>query len=174
MDYEAAVKNSDKWQYRKCRLEIKYPWPILLVPLEGLLDMPAYLKIYGNAVLLAGGILMIFIPCIVFDNYWALLSVLTFLLSLTFPVLCNAYQIGGSSNYADAYLFADSSSAELGGMLSWLLLGVFVTVGYGIPFELWRSKLMNLAGMILTMSGGTIILASIFLFFSIFHTQRGL
>lgn len=106
---------------------------------------------------------MIFIPCIIFNNYWALLSVMLFLMSLTFPVLCNAHHVG-----EDSYeLFSDNTSAEIGGMLSWMLLGIFITVGYGIPFELWRSGLMNVIGMSLTMVGGTIILAAIFVFFKL-------
>jgi hypothetical protein len=49
-------------------------------------------------------------------------------------------------------------------MLSWLFLGVFVTVGYSIPFEFWRSGKMNAVGMGLTMGGGTVILAAVLIF----------
>ncbi len=49
-------------------------------------------------------------------------------------------------------------------MIAWLTVGIMITVGYSIPFELFRQSSMPLVEMLLTMGGGTIILASILLF----------
>ncbi len=49
-------------------------------------------------------------------------------------------------------------------MIAWLTVGIMITVGYSIPFELFRQASMPLVEMLLTMGGGTIILASILLF----------
>jgi hypothetical protein len=130
------------------------------------------LVISGNAILLAIGILMIFIPSIIFNNYWSLLSILLFLVSFIFPILCNAFRFD-SAQSSDSYLFSDGHEAELGGMISWFVMGIFITMGYSIPFELWRTKLMNPIGMGMTMGGGTIILASILLFSQVvYKTMR--
>lgn len=117
------------------------------------------LYIVANAMLMAAGILMIIIPSVIFNNYYALLSILVFSISLIFPIAANACTIGNSSSHWD-----DSGGGETGPMLSWLLLGVFVTIGYSIPFELWRSAKMNAVGMGLTMGGGTVILAAVLIF----------
>lgn len=118
------------------------------------------LYIVANAILMATGILMIIIPSVIYNNYWALLSILVFSVSLIFPIMCNACSIGAGP----ANVFGDEGNGELGPMLSWLLLGVFVTIGYSIPFELWRSGLVNVIGMGLTMGGGTVILAAVLIF----------
>jgi len=49
-------------------------------------------------------------------------------------------------------------------MIAWLTVGILITIGYSIPFELFRLSSMPLVEMLLTMGGGTIILTSILLF----------
>jgi hypothetical protein len=115
-----------------------------------------------NAIFLACGILMIFIPSVIFNNYWALLSILVFSTSLLFPVLCGALKFKREN--LDSYLFDEPSDQDLGAMLAWFLWGVFISIGYAIPFELWRTNLMNAIGMGTTMGGGTVILISILVF----------
>jgi len=118
------------------------------------------LYITANAMLMASGILMIIIPSVIYDNYYALLSILVFSVSLIFPIMCNACSIGSGTH--DSVF--DGDAEETGRMLSWLLLGIFVTVGYSIPFELWRSHKMSAVGMGLTMGGGTVILTAVLIF----------
>jgi len=125
--------------------------------------------IVANAILMACGILMIIIPSVIYDNYWALLTILVFTVSLVFPISCNACVVGGDTTTDP---FMDSSSdVELGPMLSWLLLGIFVTIGYSIPFELWRGGKMNPVGMGLTMGGGTVILVAVLIFSQIIKNK---
>lgn len=117
------------------------------------------LYIVANAMLMASGILMIIIPSVIFNNYYALLSILVFSISLIFPISAKACTFGNVESH-----WMDDSSGETGPMLSWFLLGVFVTIGYSIPFELWRAAKMNAVGMGLTMGGGTVILAAVLIF----------
>ncbi len=49
-------------------------------------------------------------------------------------------------------------------MVAWLTVGIMISIGYSIPFELFRLSSMPLVEMLLTMGGGTIILTSILLF----------
>lgn len=77
--------------------------------------------------------------------------------------MCNAMSFESDHSF---------SEPETGGLLAWLLLGVFVTIGYSIPFELWRGGILNPVGMGLTMGGGTIILLAVLGFvFSIKKTE---
>jgi len=117
--------------------------------------------ISANALFLACGILMIVIPAVIYNNYWPLLSILVFCISFVFPLTCGAFKIGGAS---DRFAFDGEDSGELGPMLSWLLMGIFVTIGYSVPFELWRSNAVNVVAMGLTMGGGTVIMAAILIF----------
>ena len=101
----------------------------------------------GTSILLACGILLIMIPCIIFSNYWPLMSILVFALSLVFPLLCRAFE--------------EYDEIKPGPLLAWLYLGIFIVLGYSIPFELWRGGSINPILMGLTMGGGTLILISI-------------
>jgi hypothetical protein len=118
------------------------------------------LLITAISILLASGILMIIIPCIIVGNWWPLLSIFVFASSFIFPVMCNACSMQKEHDY----LFDDSGQSELGGTLAWLLAGIFITVGYAIPFELWRTKTMLLVEFLLTGGGGTVILVALLLF----------
>lgn len=62
------------------------------------------------------------------------------------------------------FLYDDQGQQELGAMVAWLTVGVLITIGYSIPFELFRTNSMPLVEMLLTMGGGTVILTSILLF----------
>jgi hypothetical protein len=119
------------------------------------------LIITGISILLACGILMIIIPSIIIHNYLSMISICIFSLCLIFPFLCNACSI---SNTTDAYLFDNSAQAELGGTLAWLLSGILVTIGYAVPFELWRVGRMPLVEFLLTAGGGTVIMVAILTF----------
>lgn len=108
-----------------------------------------------NAVILAAGILLIVIPSIIFNNYWPFMSVLVFALSLVFPFLCNGFDFENDSW---------STPNETAGTLGWLFFGIMVTIGYSIPFELWRASSMSPIAMGLAMGGGTVILGAVFFF----------
>lgn len=112
------------------------------------------------SVLFASGIMAIIIPCIINSNWYSLFSIFLFTLSLTFPVLCNAYQFGGAS---ESFMFDDHQD-EIGGMLAWLLTGGCLTFAYSIPFLLWHKTVMNLVNMICTMCGGTVMIVALGLF----------
>lgn len=117
-----------------------------------------------NAAALAGGVLMIFIPSIIVHNYWPFLSIFIFAVSFLFPALCNAMNVTTESSASDAWLFDNGTDAELGGTVSWLATGICLVVGYGIPFELWRTNSMNTMQMWMTFGGGTVIIVAISLF----------
>ena len=115
------------------------------------------LIILFNAILLAAGILTIFIPSIVVNNWYSLLSILLFAGSFIFPFMCNALSFN-TMNQTDAWLFDDERDAEMGKTLAWTLMGMSITMGYGIPFLLWRNKDMNVVSMSTIMAGGTVMI----------------
>jgi Vacuolar protein sorting 55 len=122
--------------------------------------MKNVLIITGISILLACGVLMIVIPSIIIHNYWSLLSIFIFGTSLIFPVLCNACNLSDQAHY----MFDSVEQAELGGSLSWLICGILITVGYAVPFELWRVGDMPLVEFLLTAGGGTVMIVAILLF----------
>ena len=117
------------------------------------------LIIICNAILLAAGILTIFIPSIVVNNYYSLLSILLFSGCFIFPFLCNALSFNTASA-SDAWLFENEQDQEMGKSLAWVIMGACVAMGYGIPFLLWRNKEMNVTSMITIMVGGTVMLVA--------------
>lgn len=126
------------------------------------------LVIVFDAIFIALGILSIFIPCIITGNWSSLASIFLFIGSFIFPLMCNAY-----SFQQDGILFDDEEGAYTGQSLSWLFVGIFVTIGYAIPFLLWRSKSLVLWYMICTMIGGTVVMiGSGVFFFYIFLPKR--
>lgn len=70
------------------------------------------------------------------------------------------------------FLFDTQDSAQMGGILSWLLFGVCLTIGYGIPIELWRVKTLSLVPMFLTLGGGTVILIAILIFVKVIEIKQ--
>lgn len=124
-----------------------------------------------DAILFGCGILAIFIPCIINNNWYSLLSIFLFSFSIIFPFLCNAFNFT-SVNATEAWLFDDNNSAELGGTLAWFLFGCFLCIGFGIPFLLWRNNAMNIVNMACTMSGGAVIILSLGVFGYFFNTIK--
>ena len=102
---------------------------------------------------------MIIIPCAIIGNWWPLLSILFFVISLVFPILTGACQFGAREDF-----LYDNDSGELGGSLAWLITGIVITVGFSIPFELYRLGSMALLEFLLTLGGGLTILTSILCF----------
>ena len=124
-----------------------------------------------DAILFGIGILAIFIPCAINNNWYSLTSIFLFCFSILFPLLCNAFNFT-SPNSSEAWLFDDNSSAQLGGTLAWMLFGTLLTIGFGIPFLLWRNKIMNVINMACTMSGGAIIIIALGIFGYFFNTIK--
>jgi hypothetical protein len=123
-----------------------------------------------DACLFATGILGIFVPNALLSNWYSLLTVLMFAFSFVLPLMCNSLQVGGNKNSSDLdlMLMDDFSSGndlvEKGKSVSWLVMAIFLTLGYSIPFLLWRKSLMKLTNMAFAMGGGTLILISIGVF----------
>lgn len=112
------------------------------------------LIITAISIVLSCGILMIIIPCAIIGNWWPLLSIFFFVVSLIFPILC-----GQKNEYS-----YDDHNSELGGMLAWIMAGIVLTVGFSIPFELFRLNNMKLVEFLLTLGGGLVILTAVVCF----------
>ena len=117
-----------------------------------------------NAFLFGAGIVVIIVNVALFGSAWPILSVIIFILSAAFPFLSNSCTFKHD-------MFDQGS--QLMGSVSWMVTGLFVILGYGIPFELWRTDKMPLVPMIISFIGGTTILASIFLFAKILEYDKG-
>lgn len=118
-----------------------------------------------NSILLGCGILTIVISNIINSNWFSLITIILFGFSVIFPLLCNALDIGSEYSSSDLlFLNDDNKSIEKAKTFSWFLTGFTITLGYSIPFLLWRNKEMPILNMIMAMSGGSIILLSIIIF----------
>lgn len=111
-----------------------------------------------NATFLASGIILILVSCVQFDNWWPFMTVFINMFAIFCPTFCGGCTLDPSSLW-------DEREGEVSlGAFSWLCLGFFVVVGYAIPVELYRSKVLSETGVYLTLSGGTVILAAILIF----------
>lgn len=110
-----------------------------------------------NSSLLAAGIILILIPCIQYGNWWPLLTIFVHFFAVIFPVMC-----GGCSFGSDNWSY--SGGDETLAMVSWLLVGIFVVLGYAMPAILLRGGMIPKTGLILSFAGGTTILLSILFF----------
>lgn len=123
-----------------------------------------------DACLFATGILGIFVPNALLSNWYSLLTVLMFAFSFILPLMCNSLQVGNKNSSSDLDLMLmdnndySGSMVEKGKSVSWLVMAIFLTLGYSIPFLLWRKSLMQLTNMAFAMGGGTLILISIGVF----------
>ncbi len=119
------------------------------------------LLIVLNSALLAAGVLLIIFSCALYHNWWPLMMIFVFVASTVFPLMCNGCKM------EDANEFPDPTRDEIGPMLGWFMVGLFLVMGYSIPIELMRKGLFHLTGFWMSMSGGTVILMAIVLFIKI-------
>lgn len=108
-----------------------------------------------NSIFCSIGILLVLIACIQYSTWWPLLTITVHGLAVLFPVMC------GGCNFNDNNIDLFSTNFEL---VSWLFVGIFVITGYAIPSILRRASIIPEVGLILTFSGGTILLISILIF----------
>lgn len=110
-----------------------------------------------NSALLATGVLLIIFSCVLFHNWWPICMIFLFLLSSFFPLLFGGCQLEEN----------DYDHDEIGPMLGWFMVGLFLVLGFSIPMELVRKGLFEWSGFGMTTSGGVIILTAIVLFIKI-------
>ena len=116
----------------------------------------------ANSILLAAGILLIIFSCIIYDNWWPLMMIFIFVASIIFPSICGSCEISQQEDFM-------GDSDEIGPMLSWVFVGMFIVFGYTIPIELLRRNIIEIGGVYMSVSGGTIILMAIMLFVRIVY-----
>lgn len=119
-----------------------------------------------NATLLAGGIILILVSCVQFNNWWPFLTIFVNAFAILFPTFC-----GGCSMSDDAE-WDDREGGVSPATISWVFLGFFIVIGYAIPVELFRTHLLTESGVMFTVSGGTIILAAILIFVRLIYFEK--
>lgn len=119
------------------------------------------LLIVLNSALLAAGVLLIVFSGALYHNWWPLMMIFVFLISAAFPLMCSGCKVETVND------FMDSSRDEIGPMLGWFMVGLFLVIGYSIPIELVRKGLFHETGFWMSMSGGTVILMAMVLFIKI-------
>lgn len=117
----------------------------------------------ANSAFLASGILLIIFSCIIYGTWWPLMMIFVFAASIIFPTICGACKIEDSND------FMDPDRDEIGPMLAWFMVGLFLVIGYAIPIELLRKQAFELGGVYMSTGGGTIILFAIILFVKIVY-----
>jgi len=122
-----------------------------------------------DSILLAGGIILILIPCIQYNNWWPLITIFVHFFAILFPVTCGGCNISGNSDDLDFRL--DSSDPQLA-IVSWVFVGVFVVLGYAIPAILLRARKIPEAGLLFAFGGGTLILISILVFVRVVYFKK--
>jgi hypothetical protein len=116
-----------------------------------------------DSALLATGILLVLVACIQYANWWPLLTIFVHFFAIVCPIVCGGCSgIGLSED--DQWLTDNGSGARSLALISWLLVGFFVVIGYAIPAILLRGEYLPEVGLLFTFAGGTIILISILLF----------
>jgi len=124
------------------------------------------LLIFLNSVFLASGIILNLVSCVSYNNWWPLLTIFINLLAITAPTLC------GGCNQQDESFYSDQEGQVTLASLSWVMLGAFVIAGYAIPIELFRAKIITQTGVLLTLSGGTVILAAVLIFVRLIYFTK--
>lgn len=116
--------------------------------------------ILGNSILMATGFLLILFACILDQTGWPVLMMGTFLASVIFPTLCGgcAFQRGQDD------MGWEPEGSNVGPALSWVFVGIFLGTGYGLPIEMFRAGSMGVVGLVLSVVGGTTMLAAMLLF----------
>lgn len=122
--------------------------------------------IFLNSVFLASGLILNLVSCISYNNWWPLFTIFVNLLAIAAPTLC-----GGCATYDDEF-YAEAEGQVTLASLSWVILGAFIIVGYAIPIELFRARAVSQTGVLLTLSGGTVILASVLVFVRLIYFTK--
>jgi len=122
--------------------------------------------IIADAILLSVGIMLILISAIRLANWWPFLTIFVHGFAIFLPTFCP----GGCSTEDDDLWGDDESSAPAS--IAWILLGIFIVIGYAIPVELFRTKTLSQTGVYLTLSGSTTILASVIIFVRAIYFEK--
>lgn len=128
-----------------------------------------FILLFFAALCLAIGVFLVLFSAIHFSSVYALFTVVVHSCAIFFPALCGGCSISFSSSSADSALWGESGDYAVGAKLSWVLLGMFIILGYAIPIELFRGNLIPEIAVYLCLTGGTVILASIFLFVKLIY-----
>ena len=121
--------------------------------------------------MLAAGILLVLVACIQYGNWWPLVTIFVHFFAILCPLTCGGCAGIGAPD-EDAWLTdgADGGARTLV-LVSWLLVGFLVVLGYAIPAILLRGQYIPEEGLLLTYGGGTTILISILVFTRVVYFQ---
>jgi hypothetical protein len=124
-----------------------------------------FLLLFFSALLLSSGIVLVLFASIHYSNIYPLLSILVFMVAVFGTVIAGGCQCGQSGM---EHLFSEEYEA-LGPKLSWVIFGTLVVLGYSIPVELFRGHYIPDVAVYMTLSGSTVVLASIFMFVKLIY-----
>ena len=113
--------------------------------------------LFANAILAASGIMLVLVSAFQYSNFWPIVIIVIDIFAVTWPTMCGGCSISDDDYYGSSYSDGHAS-------FSWVLLGIFITVGYAIPIELYRTNSLTEMATYMTILGGTIILASILMY----------
>ena len=116
--------------------------------------------LFANAILAASGIMLVLVSAFQYNNFWPIIIIIIDLFAVAWPSIC-----GGCSMDEHNTLYGSGFEENEGpASISWILLGFFVTIGYAIPIELYRTKSLSQIPTYMTILGGTIILSSVLVY----------
>lgn len=118
--------------------------------------------VFGNATILATGILVVLVACFQYNNFFPLLTILSNLAAISQLMMC------GSCNTSSSYSNDDDSPVHV----SWLLFGLFVIIGYAVPALLYRANQVPDIALYLSWIGGTTILTSMIIYMRIIYNRE--
>ena len=123
--------------------------------------------IVGDAIFLSVGIMLILISSIRYDNWFPLLTIFVHCFAIFIPTFCP----GGCSMEEDN-VWGDEDVSASPAAIAWILLGIFIVVGYAIPVELFRTNSLSEKGVYFTLTGSTTILAAVLIFVRLIYFQK--
>ena len=118
--------------------------------------------VFGNASILATGILIVLIACFQYNNFFPLLTILANLVAIAQLMMC------GSCNTQPSYYNSDDSQHHV----SWLLFGLCIVIGYAIPSLLYRANQIPEIALYFSWIGGTTILTSMIIYMRIIYNRH--
>lgn len=120
--------------------------------------------IVGLAFVLACGFLLVILSCALYNNWYPLLVVTTYVLA-PFPNFMCARCAGGG----DDLMIADSSSGfqDAGRFLT----SIFIVTGFGLPLVLAHAGTIGIPAMILSIAGGLLVYGTIIAYSRLFASD---
>lgn len=113
---------------------------------------------------LALGLLCNILACIIWSNWWPIITVIFYFFAPIPDLMCSTC----GRNHSD--MFNPSSQRNFKDM-GYFLTGLLVVSGFALPAVLAHADVINVGALFLAIAGGLIVYASIIVYIHFFHAK---